>query len=73
MSRIWGFPKVNHIGVSPPEIKAFSGQSVAAAHIFFADYGYIMGTLNSQIHFKTGNASLKGKFPESFGLIHPAV
>ena len=44
--------------VSPREIKGFSGQPVTAAGIFWGDYGYPMGTLNSQTHFKIGGASL---------------
>ena len=47
--RLGGFPK---------EIKGFSGQPVIAARIFLGDYGYSMGTLNSQTHFKIGDASL---------------
>ena len=53
--RLGGFPKVVVWVVSPPEIK---GQPVTAAGIFFGDYGYPMGTLNSQTHFKIGDSSL---------------
>ena len=40
------------------EIKGFSRQPLTAAGIFFGDYGYPMGTLNSQTHFKIGDSSL---------------
>ena len=56
--RLGGFPKVVVWVVSPREIKGFSGQPVTAAGIFLGDYGYPMGTLNSQTHFKIGDASL---------------
>ena len=44
--------------VSPSEIKGFSGQPVTVAGFFWGDYGYPMGNLNSQTHFKIGDASL---------------
>ena len=44
--------------VSPREIKGFSGQPVTVAGFFGGDYGYPMGTLNSQTHFKIGDSSL---------------
>ena len=69
--RLWCFPKVVGLkavkhylpkvvvcGVSPREIKGFSGQPVTTAGFCFGDYGYPMGTLNSQTHFKIGDASL---------------
>ena len=49
MGRLGGFPKKK---------KGFSGQPVTVAEIFFGDYGYPMGTLNYQTHFKIGDASL---------------
>ena len=58
VGRLCGFPKWVVFVVSPPEIKGFSGQPVTAARIFGGDYGYPMGTLNSQTHFKIGDASL---------------
>ena len=44
--------------VSPREIKGFSGQPVTAAGIFWGDYGYPVGNLNCQTHFKIGDSSL---------------
>ena len=49
MGRLCSFPKKK---------KGFSGQPVTVAEIFFGDYGYPMGTLNYQTHFKIGDASL---------------
>ena len=45
--------------VSPRKIKGFSRQPMTAAGIFLGDYGYPMGTLNSQTHFKIGDSSRK--------------
>ena len=57
-------------GVSPREIKGFSGQPVTLAGIFFGDYGYPMGTLKSQTHFKIGDASLfKATFSSDIKLL----
>ena len=59
------FPQVGRFCGSPPEIKGFFGQPVTVAKIFFGDYGYPMGTLKSQTHFKIGDASLfKERFQE---------
>ena len=56
--------------VSLREIKGFSGQPVTAAGIFWGDYGYLMGTLNSQTHFKIGDASLfKATFSSDIKLL----
>ena len=49
MGRIWGFPT---------RIKGVFQTTGDRVQIFFADYGYPMGTLNSQTHFKIGDASL---------------
>ena len=49
MGGIWGFPT---------RIKGVFQTTGDRVQIFFADYGYPMGTLNSQTHFKIGDASL---------------
>ena len=51
-------PKCYFFEASPREIKGFSRQPVTVAGIFIGDYGYPMGTLNSQTHFKIDDASL---------------
>ena len=53
-----GFPEWYFSVVSPQEKKGFSGQPVTLAGIFLGDYGYPMGTLKSQTHFKIGDSSL---------------
>ena len=52
------FPKCYFFVVSPREIKGFSGQPATLAGIFLGDYGYPMGILNSQTHFKVSDSSL---------------
>ena len=58
IGRLWCFPKGVVCVVSPREIKGFSGQPVTAAGIFWGDYGYPVGNLNCQTHFKIGDSSL---------------
>ena len=71
-SFLW-FPQVGRFCGFPKKKKGFSGQPVTVAEIFLGDYGYPMGTLNSQTNLKIGDASLKGRFSEFFSLIHPRV
>ena len=49
IGRLWCFPKEN---------KGVFRKTGERGRIFLGDYGYHMGTLNSQTHFKIGDASL---------------
>ena len=53
------FP-LQYFGIFSKKVDRFGGLLASSdrGRIFFADYGYPMGTLNSQIHFKIGDSSL---------------
>jgi len=47
---------VHHFEETPTENKGVFRTTGDPGRNFFADYGYYMGTLNSQIHFKMGDS-----------------